>query len=126
MVLEAEQDGPQLCAGKDDPRLTSVGKFLRKTHLDELPQVINVLRGEMSLVGPRPERPCFVEEFERELPSYADRHRILPGITGLAQVNGYYHSTAREKLRYDLMYLYHRSLWMDICILVRTALSVLK
>ncbi|HEU4754206.1 MAG TPA: sugar transferase [Armatimonadota bacterium] len=123
MVADAEKEGPQLCAGKRDPRLTPVGRFLRKTHLDEVPQLGNVLRGEMSLVGPRPERPCFVEQFERDLPRYRERHRIQPGITGLAQINGYYHSTPREKLRYDLMYLYHRSLWMDLYVLVRTLLS---
>jgi exopolysaccharide biosynthesis polyprenyl glycosylphosphotransferase len=124
MVADAERDGPKFCAGKGDPRLTPVGRFLRLTHLDEVPQLWNVLRGEMSLVGPRPERPVFVEQFERELPRYADRHRILPGITGLAQINGYYHSTAREKLRFDLMYLYHGNFWLDISIIVRTALGV--
>ena len=80
----------------------------------------------MSLVGPRPERPCFVAEFERELPHYAERHRILPGITGLAQVNGSYHSSAREKLRYDLMYANRPSFRLDVTIIVRTALSVFK
>ncbi|MFN3652668.1 MAG: sugar transferase [Armatimonadota bacterium] len=124
MVTDAEKDGPQFCQGKRDPRLTPVGSFLRRTHLDEVPQLWNVLRGEMSLVGPRPERPCFVERFESELPRYAERHRILPGITGLAQINGHYHSSPREKLRFDLMYAYHPSLWMDLCILVRTALQV--
>jgi lipopolysaccharide/colanic/teichoic acid biosynthesis glycosyltransferase len=96
------------------------------THLDEVPQLWNVLRGEMSLVGPRPERPIFVKQFELELPRYADRHRILPGITGLAQINGYYHSNAREKLRFDLMYLYHGSIWLDVVIIVRTALGIFK
>lgn len=124
MVQDAERDGPQLCAGKRDPRLTPLGGLLRRTHLDEVPQLWNVLRGEMSLVGPRPERPCFVEQFERELPEYADRHRIRPGITGLAQVCGSYHSSPREKLRYDLMYLYHRSLWLDLGIILRTVLTM--
>lgn len=126
MVIDAERDGPRLCEGKADPRLTPVGRFLRKTHLDEVPQLINVLRGEMSLVGPRPERPCFVEQFQGELPRYSHRHRIHPGITGLAQVNGFYHSSAREKLRYDLMYLYHHSLWMDVCILYRTFMGIFR
>ena len=117
-------NGDLMCAGRRDPRLTSVGRFLRRTHLDELPQLWNVLRGEMSLVGPRPERPEFVERFERELPDYSERHRIVPGITGLAQINGHYHSTPREKLRYDLMYLYHPSLGRDLSILARTALGV--
>jgi exopolysaccharide biosynthesis polyprenyl glycosylphosphotransferase len=126
MIVDAERDGPKLCEGKNDPRLTVVGSFLRRTHLDEVPQLWNVLRGEMSLVGPRPERPVFVEKFIRELPRYNERHRIAPGITGLAQVNGYYHSSPREKLRYDLMYLYHQSVWLDIQIIVRTALGVFK
>jgi len=126
MVVDAEKDGPRLCSGKKDPRLTPVGSFLRMTHLDEVPQLWNVLRGEMSLVGPRPERPVFVKQYEEELPRYADRHRILPGITGLAQINGYYHSTAREKLRFDLMYLYHGSLWLDLVVIVRTGLGIFK
>jgi exopolysaccharide biosynthesis polyprenyl glycosylphosphotransferase len=126
MVADAEKDGPQFWAGKHDPRQTRIGALLRKIHLDEVPQLWNVLRGEMSLVGPRPERPCFVEQFEQELPRYADRHRVLPGITGLAQVNGFYHSSPREKLRFDLMYLYHCSLWLDISIIVRTALGVFR
>jgi lipopolysaccharide/colanic/teichoic acid biosynthesis glycosyltransferase len=105
----------------DEQRLTRVGRFLRALSLDEFPQLWNVLKGEMSLVGPRPERPCFVEEFQQEFPRYRERHRIQPGITGLAQIHGYYHSSPREKLRYDLMYLYHRSLWMDLWVLLRTA-----
>lgn len=120
MVVDAEKDGPQLCAGKSDPRLTPVGRLLRRTHLDELPQLLNVLRGEMSLVGPRPERPEFVERFEQEVPGYAERHRVVPGITGLAQVYGTYHSSPREKLRFDLMYLHHGSLLLDLRVMLRT------
>jgi len=120
MVLDAERDGPSLCTGYDDTRLTMVGRVLRKTRLDEIPQFVNVLRGEMSVIGPRPERPVFVEKFEREVPGYPERHRIRPGITGLAQVNGGYLSSARDKLRYDLFYLYHRSAWLDLKILART------
>ncbi len=125
MIIDAEKAGPQLCKGKGDVRLTPVGRFLRRTHLDEVPQVVNVLRGEMSLVGPRPERPCFVEQFEQELPDYAKRHRVLPGITGLAQIEGDYHSTAREKLRFDLMYANHPSLLQDIAIIARTVLTAI-
>lgn len=124
MVADAEKDGPQLCAGTEDPRLTRVGSFLRATHIDEFPQLWNVLRGEMSLVGPRPERPVFVEQFERQLPRYGERHRIAPGITGLAQINGYYHSSPREKLRFDLMYVYHPSLWLDVTIIIRTFIRI--
>jgi exopolysaccharide biosynthesis polyprenyl glycosylphosphotransferase len=124
MVIDAEKDGPKFCAGSDDPRLTTIGKFLRQTHLDEVPQLWNVLRGEMSLVGPRPERPVFVEQFQKELPRYGERHRIQPGITGLAQINGYYHSSPREKLRFDLMYVYHPSVWLDLTIIARTFLTM--
>jgi exopolysaccharide biosynthesis polyprenyl glycosylphosphotransferase len=120
MFVDAERDGPSLCSGYDDSRLTSVGRLLRRTRLDEIPQFINVLRGEMSVIGPRPERPCFVQQFEQEIPGYRERHRIRPGITGLAQVNGSYLSNARVKLRYDLFYLYHRSIWLDLLILART------
>jgi exopolysaccharide biosynthesis polyprenyl glycosylphosphotransferase len=120
MVIDAERDGPALCSGYDDTRLTPVGRLLRKTRLDEIPQFVNVLRGEMSVIGPRPERPCFVTQFEREIPGYQERHRIRPGITGLAQVNGGYLSNARVKLRYDLFYLYHRSVWLDLLIVART------
>jgi exopolysaccharide biosynthesis polyprenyl glycosylphosphotransferase len=120
MVLDAERDGPSLCTGYDDERLTPVGRLLRKTRLDEIPQFINVIRGEMSVIGPRPERPVFVEQFEQEIAGYQERHRIRPGITGLAQVNGSYHSNARDKLRYDLFYVYNRSLWLDLGIIVRT------
>lgn len=125
MVPDAEAAGPCLCAGLRDPRLTPVGRLLRATRLDEIPQFLNVLRGEMSVVGPRPERPCFVREFEREVPGYAERHRVRPGITGLAQVNGYYASSPREKLRYDLMYIANRSCWLEARILLATFRAML-
>lgn len=127
MVPDAErQTGPVLAAGKDDERLTGVGRWLRLFRLDELPQLWNVLRGDMSLVGPRPERPHFVGEFARRTPSYSLRHRVRPGITGLAQVYGGYHTDARDKLRFDLIYVSHQSLWLDLCILARTLLVVLR
>ncbi len=121
MVSDAEsRTGPVLSSGREDSRLTSIGRWLRLFRFDELPQLWNVLRGEMSLVGPRPERPCFVEEFERTIPAYAKRHQVRPGITGLAQVLGGYHTDARDKLRFDLIYVSHQSLWMDLTILFRT------
>lgn len=127
MVVDAEgATGPILAAGKHDERLTTAGRWLRFTRLDELPQLWNVLRGEMSLVGPRPERPCFVREFEQQTPSYALRHRVRPGITGLAQVCGGYHTDARDKLRFDLIYVSHRSFWLDLSILARTLLVVFR
>jgi len=120
MVVDAEeQSGPVLSMEEDD-RVTPVGRFLRAARLDELPQLYNVLRGDLSLVGPRPERPYFVEQFEREIPDYKLRHLVKPGITGLAQVNGYYATNSQDKLRYDLYYLSDYSILMDIKILLLT------
>ena len=127
MVENAEAEtGPILASGKSDTRLTAVGRWFRLFRIDELPQFWNVLRGEMSLVGPRPERPCFVQRFEKVIPMYGRRHEVRPGITGLAQVCGGYKTDARDKLRFDLIYISHRSLWMDLKILARTVLVVLS
>lgn len=125
MKQDAEDStGPVLSSGTLDARLTALGRWLRLFRIDEIPQFWNVLRGEMSLVGPRPERPMFVQKFERMLPSYAKRHQVRPGITGLAQVCGGYHTDARDKLRFDLVYVSHQSLWFDLSILLRTVLVV--
>jgi lipopolysaccharide/colanic/teichoic acid biosynthesis glycosyltransferase len=105
--------------------LTPLGHWLRTTHLDELPQLVNVLRGDMSLVGPRPERPYFAEQFEREIPRYRDRHRMRAGLTGWAQVHGLHGDTSiHERVRFDNAYIDNWSLWLDIVILVRTLASV--
>jgi exopolysaccharide biosynthesis polyprenyl glycosylphosphotransferase len=112
--------GPVL-ATENDPRATRLGRLLRATRLDELPQLWNVLRGDMSFVGPRPERPEFVERFEREVRAYAERFKVRPGLTGYAQVNGEYHSAPATKLQYDLAYMYNRTLWLDLKILADTA-----
>ena len=126
MRQDAEQaTGPVLATGKNDSRLTWVGRWLRLFRIDEIPQLWNVLRGEMSLVGPRPERTCFVEQFERTIPMYSKRHQVRPGITGLAQVCGGYHTDARDKLRFDLIYISHMSVWYDLKVLLRTILVVL-
>jgi lipopolysaccharide/colanic/teichoic acid biosynthesis glycosyltransferase len=122
MVPNAEGAGPQWTQ-KNDCRLTRVGRLLRHTHLDELPQLINVFKGEMSLVGPRPERPEFVSDLEKQIPFYPVRQLIKPGITGWAQINlGYGASVqdAEDKLTYDLFYVKHRSLLFDVKILVKT------
>jgi exopolysaccharide biosynthesis polyprenyl glycosylphosphotransferase len=104
---------------------TRLGRWLRTTHLDELPQLVNVLRGEMSLVGPRPERPYFAERFAGQLPRYSDRHRVRTGLTGWAQVNGLHGDTSiAERIRFDNFYIEHWSPWMDIVILVRTLCTV--
>lgn len=128
MVQDAEADGPPRWAGQRDPRVTRVGRLLRRTRLDELPNVFNVLRGEMSLVGPRPERPEFVEQLEQEIPFYRTRLLVRPGLTGWAQVNHPYGDSvegALEKLEYDLYYVKHRSLFFDLSILARTVATVL-
>ncbi len=122
MVSDAEKDGPQY-AKSNDNRVTRVGRFIRKTRIDEIPQAINVLRGEMSFVGPRPERPEFAWELEREIPQYNHRHLVKPGITGWAQVKYEYTATvegAREKLRFDLFYIRHFSPILDIVIILMT------
>ena len=123
MINDAEADGTPRWAKEDDERATRVGRILRKTRLDEWPQFINVLRGEMSLVGPRSERPKLVEHFQRHVPFYRARLLVKPGITGWAQINYDYAATIEEtitKLEYDLYYIKHRSLWLDIMILLRT------
>ena len=127
MVMDAEANtGPVLVQGKSDARLTRVGRFLRMFRIDELPQLFNVIRGDMSLVGPRPERPFFVEKFQKRLPAYSKRHQLRPGITGLAQVYGGYHTDAEDKLRFDLIYISQQSLWLDFTILLRTILVICK
>jgi len=111
----------------DDERRTPIGKIIRRLSIDELPQLINVLKGEMSLVGPRPERPEFVEVYKKEIPSYNSRHRVKPGITGWAQVNGLRGFTSiEERLRYDLYYIENWSLLFDLKILLKTIGVVLK
>lgn len=128
MVPDAEKHTGTVLASKNDPRVTRVGKFLRKTRLDELPQLWNVLKGEMSLVGPRPERPEFVERWKKLIPYYDIRLLVKPGITGWAQIRGGYDEgpeTVWEKLEYDLYYLRHVSLSLDFEILARTPLIML-
>lgn len=122
MRQDAERNGAQLTQ-ENDARITRVGNFLRRTHIDELPQFLNVLRGEMSLVGPRSERPEWIAEFQKQIPFYRARLLVKPGITGWAQVNYSYYATVEEmaiKLEYDLYYIKHRNLLMDILITLRT------
>ena len=121
MQVDAEQETGEVWTAENDPRCTAVGAILRRTSLDELPQLWNVLKGEMSLVGPRPERPVFVEEFRQQLPRYMLRHRVKAGMTGWAQVQGWRGNTSLEKrLEHDLYYIQHWSLFLDLKILYLT------
>lgn len=127
MVIDAEKNGAQF-AQKNDPRVTTLGRFMRKSRLDELPQLWNVLVGDMSLVGPRPERPEFFADLSREVPHYLDRLQLKPGLTGIAQiVNGYDNNieSFKRKVAYDLLYLRNCSLINDLKILLRTVRIVL-
>jgi exopolysaccharide biosynthesis polyprenyl glycosylphosphotransferase len=125
MRQDAEAESGEVLAQPEDPRLTPIGAFLRRYRLDEFPQLFNVLQGTMSLVGPRPERPGFVQRYLAEVPGYAERFSLAPGLTGLAQVNGDYYSSPQNKLRYDLAYMANWTLWLDISILLRTVKIVL-
>jgi lipopolysaccharide/colanic/teichoic acid biosynthesis glycosyltransferase len=128
MIQDAEVDGRAVWAQVGDPRVTRLGAFLRRTRLDEVPQLWNVLRGEMSLIGPRPERPTIVESLIAEIPMFRARHVVAPGITGWAQVQYQYGSSvadAETKLQYDLYYIRHRSPFLDAIILLKTAAVVL-
>ena len=127
MKVDAEKDNGAQWASQNDPRMTRLGRFLRRYRLDELPQFINVIRGEMSFVGPRPERPCFVEDLRKTIPYYDERHSVRPGLTGWAQVHGLRGFTdIRERLAFDLYYLENWSLWLDCKILLLTPLSALR
>jgi lipopolysaccharide/colanic/teichoic acid biosynthesis glycosyltransferase len=128
MCANAEADSGPTWAGDDDPRITRVGRLLRISRLDEIPQLWNVLKGDMSLVGPRPERPEFVDWLTREIPYYQLRHTIRPGITGWAQVRYKYGNSiedAKEKLRYDLFYVKNMSPGLDFLILFDTTKTIL-
>ncbi len=126
MYVQDERQSDTVWTTRNDPRVTPFGRFLRRTSLDELPQFINVLKGEMSLVGPRPERPHFVQQFKKSVPRFQVRHQIKAGITGWAQVNGRYELTIPQKVEYDIYYIENWSFWLDIRILLLTFLRVLQ
>ena len=121
MMVQTDGGDAKKWTTSDDPRVTKFGKFMRKTSIDELPQILNVLKGDMSLVGPRPERPFYVDKFKEEIPRYMVKHQIRPGMTGWAQVNGYRGDTSIEKrIECDLYYIENWSLFFDIKIMFRT------
>ena len=125
MYTNAEADSGAVCATKDDPRITPVGRWLRKLRLDEIPQLFNVIRGEMSLVGPRPHAAAHNTKYEKEIANYAFRHHVKPGITGWAQVNGYRGETKtidlmKQRVEHDLWYVNNWGLILDMKILMRT------
>ncbi|MDO4622407.1 MAG: sugar transferase [Eubacteriales bacterium] len=119
MRLDAESEGPRW-AEENDERCTEIGKFLRNTRLDELPQLWNILRGDMSFVGPRPERAYFYREFKRTIPDFYKRLQVIPGLTGYAQVNGGYDLSPEEKLQFDLEYINRRSIGLDLLCMIKT------
>lgn len=123
MVIDAEKNGPQW-ANKDDPRITKVGLFIRRTRIDEIPQLINILKGEMSFVGPRPEREYFYKKFEAYIPEFKRRLLVKPGLTGWAQINGGYNLDPKEKLELDMEYIRSKTIRMDIRILCKTVLII--
>lgn len=126
-TMEVNEDSEITWSVDHDPRITTVGRLLRPTHLDELPQLWNVLRGDMSVVGPRPERPAFVAKFSESVDGYDDRHRAPAGLTGWAQINGYWGDTSIEdRARLDNRYIDSWSLWTDLKILVRTVPTLLR
>ena len=123
MYVDAEKDGHKWASENDD-RITKVGKFIRKTRIDELPQLINIIKGEMSFIGPRPERPEFIQEFLKGIPDFNDRLLVKPGITGWAQVNGGYSFTPKEKLVLDKYYIENEGFKLDLLILLKTIIVV--
>jgi exopolysaccharide biosynthesis polyprenyl glycosylphosphotransferase len=125
MKIDAESKSGPVWARENDPRRTSIGAFLRKTSIDELPQIINILKGDLSVVGPRPERPHFVNKFKNEIPRYTERHKVKGGLTGWAQANGLRGDTSlEERVKYDLYYIENWTLWFDIKIIIKTALEI--
>lgn len=123
MYIDAEKDGPRW-ASENDERVTKVGRIIRKTQIDELPQLVNILKGDMSIIGPRPERPELIKEFIKYLPDFNDRLLVKPGITGWAQVNGGYTLTPKEKLEFDKYYIQNRGFRLDLLILIKTIMVI--
>ena len=126
MVVDAESDGVAKLAKENDDRITPVGRFIRATRIDELPQLFNIIKGDMSFVGPRPERPEIMKQYCEEMPEFLFRTRVKAGLTGYAQVYGKYNTTPYDKLKLDLFYIENYSLWTDIKLILMTVKTVLK
>ena len=120
MRVDAEKDGVARLAAKNDSRITPVGKFIRAVRIDELPQLFNILKGEMSFIGPRPERPQIIREYIEEMPEFAYRTRVKAGLAGYAQVYGKYNTTPYDKLKLDLFYIENYSVWLDLKLMLLT------
>lgn len=114
MIKDAEKHSGAVWASEDDPRVTKVGRILRATAMDELGQLLSIIKGDMSFVGPRPERPELVEKFRKEIKNYDLRHRVKPGLTGVAQIYGKYDTPPNHKLKYDILYIRNQSFWLDL------------
>ena len=123
MYIDAEKDGAKW-ASENDERITKVGRIIRKTRIDELPQLVNILKRDMSIIGPRPERPELINDFIKYIPDFNDRLLVKPGITGWAQVNGGYSLTPKEKLEFDMYYIQNRGLKLDLLIIVKTIIVI--
>lgn len=123
MYIDAEKDGAKW-ASENDERITKVGRIIRKTRIDELPQLVNILKRDMSIIGPRPERPELIKEFIKYIPDFNDRLLVKPGITGWAQVNGGYSLTPKEKLEFDKYYIRNRGFKLDLLIIVKTIIVI--
>ncbi len=126
MIPDAEKETGPVLAKKNDERITRVGKLLRRTALDELPQLVNILKGEMSFVGPRPQREILIRDYIKTIPHYDDRHKVRPGLTGLAQVCGRYHTPPRLKLKYDLFYVKKMNFFLDLKLFFLSCLITCK
>ena len=126
MIPQSQMDDPQVSVAVDDPRITRVGAFLRRYRLDEIPQFLNILKGDMSLVGPRPEMMANVARYKMALPSFVYREKMKAGLTGYAQIEGRYNTSAEDKLMLDMMYIESFSIWLDIKLLLRTITVLLK
>ena len=120
MRTDAEKDGVARLASKNDDRITPIGKFIRKVRIDELPQLFNILKGEMSFIGPRPERPEIIRQYQEDMPEFTFRTKVKAGLAGYAQVYGKYNTTPYDKLKLDLFYIENYSVWLDIKLMLLT------